>query len=214
MAFDAYLELDGIGESQDSKRATAIEIGSFMFGNSSMLTRNSRLKKMRGKVQSGSKTQEENEEQLGEFEDLFDTYQDKSEAKKSGRQKQDYRFQITKEIDAASPRLMQAFFSGSKRGNRPTEFNHYEKAIVTLRRLGGKADRPSTYLRFVFGQVEVVGYELETQGREAPSETVNFAFMTVEMEYTPQTTEGTKVKDRQQAQWSFATQDEEATTAS
>ncbi len=197
MPFDAFLELEAIGESQDSKRAEAIAIASFTFGNSSMLEKASKQRKQQIEYERNN---EEEEDDFGDF--------DKEEDNRTGKQKQDYRFQVSKEIDVASPRLMQAFFSGSKRGNRPTEFNHFKSAIVTLRRLGGKSERPQTYLRFVFSQVEVVGFELETQGRSLPTEEVSFAFMTVEMEYTPQTHEGAKVQNRQLVRWNFAKQDE------
>ncbi|MDZ4818833.1 MAG: type VI secretion system tube protein Hcp [Planctomycetota bacterium] len=190
-ALDAYLELVPdqstmrvriIGESKDSKEGGAdayggIQIKSFTFGNASAIT-------------AAAKDRDEDEDD----DDKKGTGKTKKAkappaGKKTGKKSQDYRFQITKSLEASSPHLMTAFFASSNKEKRP-EHNNFSEARVVVRKVGSKDTRPQTYLMITFGQVSVMGYKLETEGEEPPTETVDFSFQTCEMKYRTQFEDG------------------------
>lgn len=107
---------------------------------------------------------------------------------RTGNAEEDYRFQIRKQVDIASPFLMQAYFSNSFRGMRP-EYNDFKQAKLTFRKTDSRG--PKTYLTILFTDVHVVGYQLETDEKSPPEETVDFCFQTCEMIYRPQIESGT-----------------------
>jgi type VI protein secretion system component Hcp len=138
----------------------------------------------------------------------------KATTARTGRTDEDYCFQVRKQVDVASPFLMQAYFSNSFRGMRP-EYNDFKQAKVTFRKTDAKG--PKTYVTILFNDVHVVGYELETDGKSPPEETVDFCFQTCEMIYRPQAgtgalgTKNIKGWDfRQQVEFASGASDEEA----
>lgn len=198
-AIDAFLELtpngppDGkmrnriAGETADVKKKrsgnqpAAMEITQFTFANAKALAAMKQQEEMqelassRAKA-SGEESMELNLPPLG-----------KAATARTGRTDEDYRFQIRKQVDVASPFLMQAYFSNSYRGMRP-EYNDFSQAKVTFRKTDAKG--PKTYLTILFTDVHVVGYEMETDGKAPPEETIDFCFQTCEMIYRPQSGTG------------------------
>lgn len=173
-----------IGETLDARKASdgsgtvGIEIDSFSFGNAKALAAST-----------------EDDEDDVDDKDKRAKEKKKAKRKKANKKKgksieEGYRFKVTKQMEASSPSLMQAYYSNSfKRGR--TKFNDFESAVVSIRRVGASGDRPNTYLTLSFKQVRVVGYELETDGPEPPVETVEFTFLECEMKYRRQLKDGT-----------------------
>lgn len=196
---DAFLELttngapDGKmrnsikGETADTKKRrggntpAAMEITQFTFANSKALAAMKQQEDLQELMESraeasGDESMEMNMPPMG-----------KSASQRTGKVEDDYRFQVRKQVDVASPLLMQAYFSNSHSGIRP-EFNDFKLAKLTFRKTDSAG--PKTYLTILFGGVYVVGYRLETEGKEPPGETVEFCFQTCEMIYRPQSKAG------------------------
>ncbi len=215
---DAFLELtpngppDGkmrnrvAGETGDIKKKrsgnepAAMEITQFTFANAKALAAMEQQENMK-EMMSGRA--EASGEEMAEFK-LPPI--GKANSGRSGRAEEDYRFQIRKQADVASPLLMQAYFSNSYRGMRP-EYNDFKQAKLTFRKTS--AHGPKTYLTILFGTVYVVSYRLETEGKEPPEETVAFCFQTCEMIYRPQSNIGA-LGEKNIKGWNFQTQTEYA----
>jgi len=192
-SFDGYLELTPNsqfmqtaieGETTDARRsgngrAAAIEIGSFTFGSKEAIAVATQSRKEKDEETGEAETEAGGED----FEPVA--------GERTGKQETDFRFQITKQLDRSSPFLMRAFFSNSFREKRP-EFNDFSEARVTLRRRGAKSDAPHTYLTMTFLGVFVAAYEMETQGKAPPEETIEFCFQACEMKYRRQLSSGEK----------------------
>jgi len=194
-AIDAFLELTPngppggkmrnriAGETADVKKKrsgndpAAMEVTQFTFANAKALAAMKQQEEMQELASSrasasGDEATEMNLPTLG-----------KSTTARTGKAEEDYRFQIRKQVDIASPFLMQAYFSNSFRGMRP-EYNDFQQAKLTFRKTDARG--PKTYLTILFTDVHVVGYQLETDGKAPPEETVDFCFQTCEMIYRPQ----------------------------
>ncbi len=195
--FDGFLELVPnqatmrvriMGETQDSKQNTGdapkgIQINSFTFGNASAIAA--------AQADRDAAKKESDEEDDDDDKKKPDAGKKKPPAgEKTGKKDQDYRFQITKQLEASSPHLLTAFFSNSNKEKR-AEHNSFSEAKLSVRKPGGKDNRPNTYLVISFGNVSVVGYKMETQGSDPPTETVDFSFLTCEMRYKAQLADGT-----------------------
>ena len=91
-------------------------------------------------------------------------------------------FNISKNTDAASPRLFQSCCNGT----------HYAKALVTLSRSGSRS--PDDFIKYEFDNVYVqsVQWSGATGGDDTPLESVSFAFSKVSFTYTPQNPDGSK----------------------
>jgi type VI protein secretion system component Hcp len=175
------------GETADTKKrrggaqAAAMEITQFNFANSKALAAMKQQEDLQELMASraeasGDEAMEFNIPSHG-----------KSAGSRTGKTEDDYRFQIRKLVDVASPLLMQAYFSNSHSGIRP-EYNDFKSAKLTFRKTDSRG--PKTYLTMIFGGVYVVGYTLETEGAEPPEEAVEFCFQTCEMIYLPQKATG------------------------
>jgi type VI secretion system secreted protein Hcp len=90
-------------------------------------------------------------------------------------------FSIMKRTDSASPVLMQGCASGQ----------HYDSAVLSLRKAGGAA--ALVYLTYTFSEVfiESIQWSGSTGGDDVPTESVSFAYGTLQVSYTPQTKTGT-----------------------
>ena len=127
---------------------------------------------------------------------------------KTGDKEQDYRFQITKQIDKASPILMQAYFSNSFKPKRQ-ESNSFAEAKLIVRKTGGGGSKShKVFLSLTFRGVYIVGYELETMGKDPPQETIDFCFQTCEMNYARQLASGEVAKNPKIKGWNFVAQQE------
>jgi type VI protein secretion system component Hcp len=191
-ALDAYLELKPSrkmvaqvsGESLDDRqnetgRAKAIiEIMSFRFGDAKSLAKAKEADK-KAATRGGDDDDDEEPTRAGV-----------SSGKKTGHVEDDYRFQITKQIEKATPMLAQAYFSNSFKPKRH-DYNSFDEVKVAFRKLGAHSRHPKAFFTLTFRGVYVVGYELQTQGPEPPEETVDFCFQTCEMSYKPQAQDGT-----------------------
>jgi type VI protein secretion system component Hcp len=200
------------GEAQDSAhqgsaRSARIEITFFRFGNAKSLAK---AKEQRDK----DKLEESKKEQLEEHEE--DANENERAARQrptklSGNKEQDYRFQITKQIDKASPILMQAYFSNSFKPKRQ-ESNSFDEAKLVVRKLGGGGSKShKVYLTLTFRGVYIVGYEVETMGKEPPQETIDFCFQSCEMSYARQLKSGEVAKNPKIKGWNFVSQQEVTT---
>jgi type VI protein secretion system component Hcp len=212
---DAFLELTPAkkmrskptSEASDSthgagaSNATTMEITSFRFGNAKALAK-AKEQRERDKLDEDKK-----DEQDAEQDDAQSVHNARQmPAKPTGNKEEDYRFEITKDIDASSPILMQAFFSNSFKEKRQ-ENNSFSDAKVSIRRTIGGSHANKPYLVFAFRGVYIVTYEFETADDESPEETIAFCFQTCEMRYSQQMADG----DLEQAYirgWNFVTQKE------
>jgi type VI protein secretion system component Hcp len=194
------------GETADAKKRrggptpAAMEITQFTFSNSKALAAMKQQEDLQELMESRSKAS-------GEDASEFNIPPiGKGGSQRSGKLEDDYRFQVRKQIDVASPLLMQAYFSNSHSGIRP-EYNDFKLAKITFRKTDSTG--PKTYLTMIFGGVYVVGYRLETEGKEPPGETVEFCFQTCEMIYRPQAKTGT-LGTKNIKGWDFQNQQEYA----
>jgi len=195
-ALDAYIELtpskkmrgsisgesQGAAKSSDSTVAT-IEISFFRVGSAKALAKAKALRD-RDKLDEAKQDELDEKEEDGEIRIARER-----PSVRTGDTSQDYRFQITKEVERSSPCLMQAFFSNSYKPKRK-EYNSFSEAKVTVRKMGHSTKAPTPFLEITFHGVYVVGYEFETQGKEAPEETVEFCFQTCEIKYISQAMTG------------------------
>ena len=179
--------------SQQSRAKAIIEIVSFRFGDAKSLAKAKEADKKAAKRQGDD---DEDEPESGGV----------SSGKKTGNVEDDYRFQITKQIEKATPALAQAYFSNSFKPKRH-EYNSFDEAKISFRKLGAHRKHPTPFFTITFRGVYVVGYELQTQGVEPMEETIDFCFQTCEMSYREQARDGTlgvaKVKG-----WDFIGQKE------
>ena len=206
-ALDAFLELKPSrkmvaqisGESLDSKQNEAgparaiIEIMSFRFGDAKSLAKAKEADKKADK-------------RGGDDDDDEPPRAEVAAGKKTGKVEDDYRFQITKQIEKATPLLAQAYFSNAFKPKRH-DYNSFDEAKVTFRKLGAHSRHPKAFFTLTFRGVYVVGYELSTQGPEPPEETLDFCFQTCEMSYKPQSQDGTLGTANVKG-WNFVSQKE------
>jgi type VI protein secretion system component Hcp len=213
-SIDAFLELTParkmrakpVGEATDSahgtraSQAVPIEITSFRFGNAKALAK-AKEQRERDKLDDAKKDEKD------AADDDADNVRNARQlpAKPTGNKEEDYRFEITKDIEAASPLLMQAFFSNSFKEKRQ-ENNSFSEAKVTIRRTGGGSTANKPYLVFTFGGVYIVAYEFETADDESPEETIAFCFQTCEMKYTAQKATGDLEAQANIRGWNFVSQ--------
>ena len=194
------------GESQDtahqgSSQAARIEISFFRFGNAKSLAK-AKAQRDRDKMEEGKREQLEEEEE--DAKQVRDARERPTE--KTGEKDKDYRFQITKQIDKASPILMQAYFSNSFKPKRQ-ESNSFSEAKLVVRKLGGGGSKShKSFLTLTFRGVYIVGYELETMGKDPPQETIDFCFQTCEMSYARQLASGDVAKNPNVKGWNFVSQ--------
>jgi type VI secretion system secreted protein Hcp len=89
-------------------------------------------------------------------------------------------FNVMKKTDSASP----ALFLNCAKGQ------HFTEGHVALRKAGGTA---LVYLTYDFTEVfvESVQWSGSSGGDDTPTESVSFAFSTVDIKYTPQDSKGT-----------------------
>ncbi|HEX4000837.1 MAG TPA: type VI secretion system tube protein Hcp [Pirellulales bacterium] len=181
-------EAQGAGSSSGST-AAKIEITFFRFGSAESLAKAKQLRD-RDKMDEGKQEELEQKEEDSEIRIARERT-----SKPTGETSQDYRFQITKEIERSSPFLMQAFLSDSYKPKRK-EYNSFSEAKVTVRKLGHGVKQgssqivPQAFLEITFRGVYIVGYEIETRGKEPPEETVEFCFQTCEVKYISQAMTG------------------------
>ncbi len=180
----ATMKVKLTGESTDTRTrnsatvgAAVIEISSFTFGNAKALEAVAKQAKAENKAGGDEDAPPVPEAEIGKG------------GMKSDDLDENYRFQITKQIEKASPHLMQAFMASSYKMKRK-EFNDFTEARIVMRKRMGDAP-PRVYLTFKFGKVKVVGYTLETQGTDPPFETVAFSFRSCEIKYQRQKDNGT-----------------------
>jgi type VI protein secretion system component Hcp len=187
------------GESRDSQSEKGaskaiIEIMSFRFGDAKSLAK---AKEADKKASKRSGDDDDDDEPVRA---------EVSGGKRSGNVEDDYRFQITKQIEKSTPFLAQAYFSNSFKPKRH-DYNSFSEAKVTFRKLGAHSKHPKAFFSLTFRGVYVVGYELQTQGPEPPQETIDFCFQTCEMSYRPQSHDGTLGTPNVQG-WNFVAQKE------
>ncbi len=210
-ALDAILELTPgrkmrgtiAGESTDKQKAQSsaavIEISMFRFGNAKSLAK-AKSNRDRDKLDEAKRDQKDVEEE----EDRKIREARERAAPRSGNIEQDYRFQVTKQLEKSTPHLMQAFFSNSYKPKRQ-ESNSFKEAKITVRKVTSTG--PKEFLSLTFRGVYIVGYELQTMGKEPPEETVEFCFKTCEMKYTQQESSG-EMGQSSVMGWNFVDQKE------
>jgi type VI protein secretion system component Hcp len=180
--------------SQQSRAKGIIEIMSFRFGDAKSLAKAKEADKKAAK--RGGDDDDDDEPPRGEV----------GTGKKTGNVEDDYRFQITKQIEKATPMLAQAYFSNSFKPMRH-EYNSFDEAKITFRKLGAHRQHPTAFFTLTFRGVYVIGFELQTQGPEPPEETIDFCFQTCEMSYKPQSQDGTLGTANVKG-WNFVSQKE------
>lgn len=110
---------------------------------------------------------------------------------KRGRDYAPFGFEVTKEVDATSPYLFQAYCTTFSR-RFLAEKNLYRKAEVTFRKAGkGQAGNTGeVYLTLEFEHVLLTGYSLDTKADGESEETVEFAFRICKLRYQAQSAGG------------------------
>ncbi|MGF1580237.1 MAG: type VI secretion system tube protein Hcp [Gemmataceae bacterium] len=113
-----------------------------------------------------------------------------------------FTFTITKEIDAATPFLFQAFCERWSAKPKDKQQGKFAKARVSVRKAGGT---PFTYLQYEFTDVHIYSWELSNKdGDDLPEETVEFCATGYNMLYFPQSTSGRQARTRPfEAGWTF-----------
>ncbi len=147
-ALDAYIELTPskkmrasfAGESQGAVRSkdrtvASIEISFFRVGSAQSLAKAKALRD-RDKLDKGKQEELEEKEEDGEVRIARER-----PSVRTGDTSQDYRFQITKQVERSSPFLMQAYFSNSYKPKR-REYNSFSEAKVTVRKMGHQRQSP------------------------------------------------------------------------
>ena len=90
-------------------------------------------------------------------------------------------FTFTKELDKASPKLMQACATGQ----------HIKKAVLTCRKAGGDQQ---DFLKITFSTILVSSFveggHTQTGDEPTPAEEISFNFSKIEVVYTPQKSDG------------------------
>jgi type VI protein secretion system component Hcp len=214
MVLDAILELTParkmrtkpVGEESDlahgvkAGHQASIELKSFRFGNAQSMAK---AKEQRDRDKAGGKEHDEKDDAKAKTSQVHSAQQ--TPAQRTGKKDDDYRFQITKEIENTSPLLMQAFFSNSFKEKRQ-ENNSFSEAKITFRRTGGGATAHKPYLVLTFRGVYIVAYEFETADDELPEETIDFCFQTCEMKYTAQKKTGEADTQPVIRGWNFVSQ--------
>jgi type VI protein secretion system component Hcp len=213
-ALNAFLELTPskkmrssfAGEAQGTTKTTdsnvaRIEITMFRFASGAELAKAKALRD-RDRLDENKQEQLEEKEEQGEARVLTQKH-----ASGSGKTEEDFQFQISKEIDIASPFLMQAFMSNSFKPKRK-EYNSFSEAKVTVMKLGHSKTSPMPYLELTFRGAHIVGYEIETRGQDPPEETVSFCFQSCEVKYTAQTKTGAMSTTSNIKGWNFKIQQE------
>ncbi len=111
-----------------------------------------------------------------------------------------FTFTVTKEIDAATPFLFQAFCR--RWSNAADPKGKFAKARVTVRKAGGA---PLVYLKYEFTDVWMYSWELSNKdGDDLPEETIEFCARTYAMQYFPQSNTGVAVRSKPfMAGWDF-----------
>ncbi len=187
-------------QGSSASQAAVMEITSFRFGNAKALSK-AKEQRERDKLDDDKKEEKDNEQD--DAQSVHNARQ--MPAKPTGNKEEDYRFEITKDIDKVSPLLMQAFFSNSYKEKRQ-ENNSFADAKITIRRTGGGSQANKPYLVFTFRGVYVVTYEFETADDESPEETIAFCFQTCEMKYSKQLASGELDSSANIKGWNFVTQ--------
>jgi type VI protein secretion system component Hcp len=121
-----------------------------------------------------------------EFDDLLNR---SGTDKKFTAQYAKFGFSIDKELDRASPYLFQAYcltYSGKVTQSQQI----FARATVSFRKASG-GEEPLTFLEMVFTGVVVVSYSVNFGEDGKGKESVGFRFKTCQLQYTPQTAEGT-----------------------
>ena len=105
--------------------------------------------------------------------------------KKKGGRRFSLSFEISKDVDAASPLL---FMHYCERAFNKSKAQPIPFARVTLRKSGGP--NPLNYLVLEFSDVHVASYALDAAGSELPGEKIAFTFKSCTLLYTPQSAAG------------------------
>lgn len=214
-ALDAFLELTPskkmriafAGEAQGTNKTggenvARIEVTMFRFASEQELAKAKALRD-RDRLDEEKQEQLEEKEEEGEARVLSQKH-----AGPSGATEEDFRFQVTKEIDVSSPFLMQAFLSNSFKPKRK-EYNSFSEAKITVRKLGHSTNAPEPFLEISFRSAYIVGYEVETRGKDPPEETVSFCFQACEIKYVSQAGTGKMTASTSNIKaWDFKAQKE------
>jgi len=113
-------------------------------------------------------------------------------------------FEIGKVTDNCSPSLFKTCATGQ----------HYPTAILSVRKAGGggKSKTGSVYLKYTFNCVFVNSVSWSgSSGDDLPEETVQFAYGSCTIEYTPQTAAGTGSAKVNSQTWNQVTNNDSAT---
>lgn len=99
-------------------------------------------------------------------------------------------FNLMKKTDKSSPELFMANCTGK----------HYGKAVVSMRKAGGKQEEFLTYT-FTEVMVESIQWSGSSGGDDTPTESVSLAFGKVEISYKAQKADGTLDSSAVKGQW-------------
>jgi type VI secretion system secreted protein Hcp len=104
-------------------------------------------------------------------------------------------FNVMKKTEASSAALFNACATGE----------HYDEALVTMRKAGGKAGQ-QTFLTYKFSDVmvESIQWSGSSGGDDTPTESLSLAFAKVEITYFEQDSKTGGVKKAGQASWDLA----------
>lgn len=193
-------EAQGTTKSSDGNVAR-IEVTMFRFSSGAELAKAKALRDRDRLTEERQEMLDEREEQ-GEARVLSQKH-----APPTNDREKDYQFQITKQIDISSPFLMQAFMSNSYKPKRK-EYNSFSEAKYTALKLGHSKSSPKPFLEITFRNAYIVGYEIETQGKDPPEETVSFCFQECEVKYTQQEKTGEMSTSPKIKGWNFKVQQE------
>jgi type VI protein secretion system component Hcp len=125
--------------------------------------------------------------------DEEDKYDD--EGKRIPKPPETFLFTVTKEVDKSTPVLVQTYSKNLGINAEP-----YSQAIVRFRL--PHAESRLVFLAMIFTGVHLTKYDVDLKGETSiPEETVEFAFKTLEIQYSPQKNTGDASSKLMTASW-------------
>jgi type VI protein secretion system component Hcp len=118
----------------------------------------------------------------------------KDKTKKSKKHKRRWTFEITKELDLATPLLFRAYCEHAQEED-PKPYT----AKLVLRKAGGKWS--FTYLELTFYEVQVISFEIKSESDKLPKESVSFSFNKCKFRYSAQKPDGGSKPNEKTFDW-------------
>jgi type VI protein secretion system component Hcp len=118
----------------------------------------------------------------------------KDKTRKGKKHKRRWTFEITKDLDIATPLLFRAYCEHAQEED-PKPYT----AKLVLRKAGGKWS--FTYLELTFYEVQVISFEIKSESDKLPKESVSFSFNKCKFRYSAQKPDGGSKPNEKTFDW-------------